>query len=91
MRADKPGSEQDITSREIQEDCTLFGGEFVEGGVSISRRRKVVGNRAKYEEYTYNTETVYTFEVNTNPRRISSVTWHLFTGSNLINPPMPLF
>lgn len=62
LRADKPGSEQDITSREIQEDCTLFGGEFADGGVSISRRRKVFGNPAKCEEYTYNTETVYTFE-----------------------------
>ena len=62
VRADKPGEEVDITSHNIKEDCTLFGGEFANGNITSRRRRKMLSDPAKLKEYKFDTETVYTFD-----------------------------
>jgi len=63
VRGDEPGNEPNITCRNIIEDCSVFGGIFAEGDdVSVSRRKRLFSNPAKCQNYTYDTETVYTFE-----------------------------
>lgn len=62
VRGDEPGNEPDITCRDFQEDCAVFGGRFAKGDVSISRRKRLFSNPAKCKDYTFDTETVYTFE-----------------------------
>ena len=62
VRADKPGEEVDITSHNIKEDCTLFGGEFANGNITSRRRRKILSDPAKLKDYKFDTETVYTFD-----------------------------
>ena len=58
---DEPGNEPNILSREIVEDCTIFGGAFSKE-VSISRRKKIFSNAEKAKQYTFDTETIYTFD-----------------------------
>ncbi len=62
VRADKPGSEPDITDHDIQEDCTLFGDDFEKEEVSALRRKRIFSSVDKCQNYTFDTETVYTFE-----------------------------
>ena len=62
VRGDEPGNEPDISCRDIEEDCSIFGGAFTKGNVSPSRRKRIFSNPAKAEKYTVDTETVYTFE-----------------------------
>lgn len=58
---DEPGNEPNILSREIDEDCTIFGGAFTKE-VSVSRRKKILSNPEKAKQYTFDTETIYTFD-----------------------------
>ena len=63
VRADMPGDEPDIMSVNIQEDCTLFGGEFDQGKyVSTKRRQKLFSDPNNSDQFIYDTEKVYTFE-----------------------------
>ena len=63
VRADKPGEEVDITSHNIKEDCSLFGGEFANGNnITSRRRRKILSDPAKLKQYKFDTQTVYTFD-----------------------------
>jgi len=62
VRADRPGEEVDITSHNIKEDSTLFGGEFAKDNITSRRRRKILSDPAKLKEYKFDTETVYTFD-----------------------------
>lgn len=62
VRADKPGEEVDITSHNIEEDCTLFGGEFANGNISSRRRRKILSDPVKLKQYKFDTKTIYTFD-----------------------------
>jgi len=62
VRGDEPGNEPDITCRDIQEDCSVFGGVFTKGSVSVSRRKRLFANSAKCKDYVFDTETVYTFD-----------------------------
>jgi len=62
VRGDEPGNEPDIRQCDIQEDCSVFGGRFSKGDVSTSRRKRLFSNPAKCKDYTFDTETVYTFE-----------------------------
>eukprot|EP00956_Cyclotella_meneghiniana_P016232 scaffold25542_cov60-Cyclotella_meneghiniana.AAC.6 len=61
LRGDEPGNEPNILSREIDEDCTIFGGAFSKE-VSVSRRKKILSNPEKAKQYTFDTETIYTFD-----------------------------
>lgn len=62
VRGDEPGNEPNITCRNIQEDCSVFGGVFAKGNVSASRRKRLFSSPAKCKDCTFDTETVYTFE-----------------------------
>mmetsp|Transcript_30540 Transcript_30540/g.56415 ORF Transcript_30540/g.56415 Transcript_30540/m.56415 type:complete len:601 (+) Transcript_30540:96-1898(+) len=62
VRGDEPGNEPNITCRDIIEDCSVFGGAFAKGNVAASRRKRLFSNPAKCKDYTFDTETVYTFE-----------------------------
>ena len=62
VRGDEPGNEPDISYHDIEEDCSIFGGAFTKGNVSILRRKRIFSDPAKAEKYTVDTETVYTFE-----------------------------
>ena len=62
VRGDEPGNEPNITCNEIEEDCSVFGGDFSNGNVSSSRRKRIFSNPAKCKQYTFDTDTVYTFE-----------------------------
>lgn len=58
---DEPGNEPNIMTRDIQEDCSIFGGVFTKE-VSTSRRKRILSNPEKAKQYTFDTETIYTFE-----------------------------
>ncbi|KAL9186316.1 hypothetical protein ACHAXT_005554 [Thalassiosira profunda] len=62
VRGDEPGNEPNITCKNIVEDCSIFGGVFAKGNVPASRRKRFFANSAKCKGYTFDTETVYTFE-----------------------------
>jgi len=62
VRGDEPGNEPNITCNDIEEDCSIFGGAFSNGSVSSSRRKRIFSNPAKCKQYTFDTDTVYTFE-----------------------------
>jgi len=62
VRGDEPGNEPNITCKDIEEDCSIFGGAFRNGNVSSSRRKRIFSNPAKCKQYTFDTDTVYTFE-----------------------------
>jgi hypothetical protein len=59
FRGDQPGNEPDIACHRIQEDSSVFGGVFAKGNISPSRRKRMFSDR---QDYTFDTETVYTFE-----------------------------
>ena len=59
--SDEPGNEPNILNREIQEDCSIFGGIFT-SETSTSRRKRILSNPQKAKQYTFDTETIYTFE-----------------------------
>ncbi|KAL7489161.1 hypothetical protein ACHAW6_014766 [Cyclotella cf. meneghiniana] len=65
VRGDEPGNEPSILSRDIEEDCTVFGGVFAKGGdkgISVARRKRIFSNPEKARRYKFDTETTYTFE-----------------------------
>jgi len=62
VRGDEPGNEPDITCHNIEEDCSVLGGAFSKGNMSISRRKRLFSNPGKCRDYTFDTKTVYTFE-----------------------------
>ena len=63
VRADEPGSEPDITCSDFEEDCSLFGGDFAKGNVSAFRRRRNFTNPSKCQDYYYDTDKIYTFDM----------------------------
>ena len=60
--ADEPGSEPDISSRDITENCVRFGGIFSKENVSAKHRRNIFSDPIKGQDYTFDTNTVYTFD-----------------------------
>lgn len=62
VRGDEPGNEPNIACHDIQEDCSVLGGALAKGDVPASRRKKLFSNPDKCREYTFDTETVYTFD-----------------------------
>mmetsp|Transcript_33744 Transcript_33744/g.68776 ORF Transcript_33744/g.68776 Transcript_33744/m.68776 type:complete len:607 (-) Transcript_33744:144-1964(-) len=62
IRGDEPGNEPNITTCNIQEDCSVLGGTFAKGDVSISRRKRLLSNPERSKKYMFDTETTYTFE-----------------------------
>ncbi|KAL3779183.1 hypothetical protein ACHAW5_009380 [Stephanodiscus triporus] len=62
FRGDQPGNEPDIACHRIQEDSSVFGGAFAKENITSSRRKRIFSNPAKCHDYTFDTETVYTFE-----------------------------
>jgi hypothetical protein len=61
IRGDMPGQEPNITSRDLIEDCSVLGGAFSDGKVTASKRKRMLSN-PKTNQYSFDTETVYTFE-----------------------------
>lgn len=62
VRVDKRGDEPDISSIDIQEDCAMMGGDFESGKVSSAGRKSLLSQPLRAQEYTFNTESVYTFD-----------------------------
>jgi len=67
VRGDEPGNEPDIATAgggddDIQEDCSLFGGKFGSGNVSAAGRKLHLASPQRASQYTFDTETVYTFD-----------------------------
>lgn len=63
VRGDEPGNEPDIASSDdLQEDCSLFGGSFSADKVSSKKRKLHLANPTRAAQYTYDTDTVYTFD-----------------------------
>ena len=65
VRGDEPGNEPDIASTtegDIQEDCSLFGGKFSGGNVSARGRKLHLAHPSRAAQYSFDTETVYTFD-----------------------------
>lgn len=62
VEKDEPGNEPNITTCNIQEDCSVLGGTFAKGDVSISRRKRLLSNPERSKKYMFDTETTYTFE-----------------------------
>lgn len=65
VRGDEEGNEPDIASTsddEIQEDCSSLGGKFTTGKVSATGRKLHLANPERASKYTFDTETVYTFD-----------------------------
>jgi len=69
VRVDLPGNEPDITSREIEEDCSLIGAQFSKYRNSCSaaaHRQKFFRCPERTAKYVYKKNYVYTFEFNQN-------------------------
>jgi hypothetical protein len=62
ISADMPGNEPDITSNQIDEDVSLFGGIFEGGHVTPARRKRHLASPDRAEKYSFDTESVYTFD-----------------------------
>lgn len=63
VRGDEPGNEPDIASdEEVMEDCSMLGGKFESGNVSASGRKLHLASPARAGRYTFDTETVFTFD-----------------------------
>jgi len=62
IRGDMPGNEPDITCKNLSEDCSVLGGAFQDGNVSVARRKRILSNPTRCKEYSFDCETVYTFE-----------------------------
>ena len=74
VRGDEPGNEPNICNRDIEEDCSVFGGAFAKDNniVSIARRKRIFSNPAKWQGYKFDIDTVYTFEFFQNLFDVSS-------------------
>ncbi len=62
VRGDMPGNEPDIACKSLSEDCSVLGGVFQDGDVSVARRKRILSNPTRCKEYSFDCETVYTFE-----------------------------
>eukprot|EP00566_Odontella_aurita_P006284 CAMPEP_0113546102 /NCGR_PEP_ID=MMETSP0015_2-20120614/11623_1 /TAXON_ID=2838 /ORGANISM="Odontella" /LENGTH=601 /DNA_ID=CAMNT_0000446527 /DNA_START=238 /DNA_END=2043 /DNA_ORIENTATION=- /assembly_acc=CAM_ASM_000160 len=62
VSADAPGNEPDITDNDIKEDVSMFGGVFGDGSMSVPQRKKHLSDPSRAAQYTYDTESVYTFD-----------------------------
>ena len=68
VRGDEPGNEPDIVRAgqhdqdDVQEDCTLLGGKFASSRVSTASRKLHLSYPSRAAQYTFDTETVYTFD-----------------------------
>jgi hypothetical protein len=64
VSGDMPGNEPDIYANDVEEDCSVFGKQFSSLGQSIpaSRRKKILSDPGTAQKYTYDTDTVYTFD-----------------------------
>jgi hypothetical protein len=62
FRGDQPGNEPDIACHRIREDSSIFGGVFARDNIAPSRRKRIFSNPVNCRGYTFDTETVYTFE-----------------------------
>jgi hypothetical protein len=63
IRGDMPGQEPSITNRNLEEDCSVLGGEFAnKKNVTASKRKKLLSNSKTNQSYSFDTDTVYTFE-----------------------------
>ena len=64
VSADEQGKEPNIFSRDITENCSRLGGLFsANGNVSSKERRRIFSDPNKCQNYTFDTNTVYTFDV----------------------------
>jgi hypothetical protein len=82
VRADEPGAEPDIASEEgVEEDCSLLGGKFLDGTVSSSSRKNHLANPKKASKYTFDTETVYTFDFYQNLLNVNTYSLELGIAS----------
>lgn len=65
VRGDEPGNEPDLASsanQDILEDCSLLGGKFAKQRVSSLGRKLHLASPQRASKYTFDTETVYTFD-----------------------------
>jgi Protein of unknown function (DUF1769) len=63
VRGDEPGNEPNIEGEEdLQEDCSLLGGKFSSGRISAAGRKLHLASPHRAQEYTFDTETIYTFD-----------------------------
>lgn len=62
FRGDQPGNEPDIACHRIQEDSSVFGGVFAKENIAPSRRKRIFSTPDNCQDYTFDTETVYTFD-----------------------------
>lgn len=61
IRGDMPGQEPNVTSRNLEEDCSVLG-EVFDGEVTASKRKRLLSNSKTNQPYSFDTDTVYTFE-----------------------------
>ena len=82
VRADEPGSEPNIASEEgVEEDCALLGGKFGDGTVTASSRKTHLANPKRASQYTFDTETVYTFDFYQNLLNVNTYSLDLGIAS----------
>ena len=62
IRGDMPGNEPNIACKNLSEDCSVLGGVFQDGNVSVAVRKRILSNPTRCKEYSFDCETVYTFE-----------------------------
>ena len=62
ISADMPGNEPDIMCSQIDEDCSLFGGLFKGGDVTPARRKRHLASPDRAAMYSFDTESIYTFD-----------------------------
>lgn len=62
IRGDMPGNEPNIACKNLVEDCSVLGGVFQDGNMPVARRKRILSNPARCRDYSFDCETVYTFE-----------------------------
>lgn len=62
LSADAPGNEPDITDNDIKEDVSMFGGIFGNGTATVPQRKKHLSDPRRAKDYTFDTDSVYTFD-----------------------------
>jgi hypothetical protein len=62
IRGDMPGNEPNIACKNLVEDCSVLGGVFQNGNMPVARRKRILSNPARCRDYSFDCETVYTFE-----------------------------
>ena len=78
VSADMPGNQPNISSNDIEEDCSLFGGAFEKRNINSTKRKQIFASPELASKYKFDTESIYTFDFYQN--LLDASTYNLSIG-----------